>query len=356
MPIFILLILQQKLYDAAMKVNIISESAFTVQGHGVHTAFTETIDALKRYTDCDVAENTDRAADVVHIHTVGPYSLRKLLSAKGARVVSAHVTPASFVGSLVGAKYWYGLAAWYLRWFYNRADGVLAVSQEVVDELKAMGVKKPVYLVPNTINTDVFHTTKAIKAAAREKLGINHKAFVVVGSGQVQPRKRIDSFIQVAEALSDVQFIWVGGIPFKQLAADAGEMDRIMRDHPSNVRFTGLVQRADVVDYYRAADLFFLPSAQETFGIVVVEAAAAGLPILLRDLDQYKTTFEGGYEAGEDKTFVHIVKRFASDGVYYQRWQKATELIAKRYGAEAGVRRLLDVYREVIKRRTEGIK
>src|SRR5689334_20283862 len=103
-------ILQQKLYHAgertAMKVNVVSESAFTVQGHGVHTAFTETVDALRDYTDWEVAANGRERADVVHIHTVGPYSLARLLWWRGAKVVSAHVTPDSFVGSLVGAKYW----------------------------------------------------------------------------------------------------------------------------------------------------------------------------------------------------------------------------------------------------------
>jgi 1,2-diacylglycerol-3-alpha-glucose alpha-1,2-galactosyltransferase len=331
-----------------MKVNVISESAFTVQGHGVHTAFTETIDALKAYTDCEVEANGDGAADILHIHTVGPYSLKKILWGKGAKVVSAHVTPDSFVGSLIGARYWYGVARLYLRWFYNRADAVLGVSDEVVKELKEMGVTKPIYLVPNTIRTDVFKTTLKEKQSIRQALGIDQDSFVVVGSGQVQPRKRIDTFISVAKELPRVLFIWVGGIPFKDLAADAGEMERLMKDHPGNVRFTGLLKREEVVDYYKAADLFFLPSNQETFGIVVVEAAAAGLPVLLRDIEQYRDTFGEAYEFGDDDTFLGVIERFVSDGTYYEHWQKAAAGIARRYDARAGANRLMTVYREVI--------
>ncbi len=331
-----------------MKVNVISESAFTVQGHGVHTAFTETIDALRDHTDCDVAANTDRPADIIHIHTVGPYSLRKLLWGQGAKVVSAHVTPDSFVGSLVGAKYWYGLAKAYLRWFYNRADGVLAVSGEVVDELGKMGVRKPVFLVPNTIKTQAFATTPAIRKTARQHLGIPDDAFVVVGNGQVQPRKRIDTFIAAAKALPKLRFIWVGGIPFKQLAADSGGMDRIMHEHPDNVTFTGLVKREAGVEYYQAADLFFLPSSQETFGLVVVEAAAAGLPILLRDIDQYRKTFGDGYEKGTDETFVGTIERFSTDSKYYDHWRKAAAAIAQRYDSKAGAARLIEVYQTVL--------
>lgn len=331
-----------------MKVNVISESAFTVQGHGVHTAFTETIDALKRYTDVDVVANSDRPADVVHVHTVGPYSLKKLLMARGARVVSAHVTPDSFVGSLVGAKYWYGLAKLYLRWFYNLADAVLAVSGETVDELTAMGVRKPVRLVPNTIETAAFANTKQQRAAARNRLGIGKDEFVVVGNGQVQPRKRIDSFVACAKALPGVKFVWVGGMPFKGLAADSADMERIMQNHPANMVFSGLVKREQVMDYYWAANLFFLPSIQETFGIVIVEAAAAGLPVLLRNLDQYKQTFEGGYEAGDDGSFADIIEHFWKDRVYYERWQKAARIIAERYDAKEGVKLLMGVYEEAM--------
>jgi 1,2-diacylglycerol-3-alpha-glucose alpha-1,2-galactosyltransferase len=340
-----------------VKVNVISESAFTVQGHGVHTAFTETIDALRSYTDCDVKANVDRAADVIHIHTVGPYSLKKLLWGKGAKVVSAHVTPDSFVGSLVGAKYWYGLAKSYLRWYYNRADGVLAVSEEVLDELKVMGVRKPVYLVPNTIKTEPFAATKALKDAARTKFQIPADKFVVICNGQVQPRKRIDTFVAVAKACPETLFIWVGGIPFKRLAAASGAMDHVMHDHPSNVVFTGLVPRQHVIDYYQAADMFFLPSEQETFGIVIVEAAATGLPILLRDIEQYRKTFGDGYEKGTDTTFTAIIERFRTDKAYYSRWQVAAAHIAHRYDAKSGAANLMRVYEDVIalkrKKKTE---
>ncbi|MDB5178968.1 MAG: group 1 glycosyl transferase [Patescibacteria group bacterium] len=331
-----------------MKVNVISESAFTVQGHGVHSAFTDTIDALREYSDWDVAPNTDRPADVVHIHTVGPYSLKKLLWGKGVKVVSAHVTPDSFVGSLIGAKYWYGVAKVYLRWFYNRADGVLAVSGEVVDELKAMGVRRPVYLVPNTIRTRDFATTPESRVAAREKLGVTKDAFVVLASGQVQPRKRVDTFVNSARGLPGVRFVWVGGMPFKGLAAESGAMTEVMEHHPENVRFTGMLKREEVMRWYQAADLYFLPSIQETFGIVIVEAAAAGLPVLLRDLEQYGDTFGDGYERGTEETFKAIIEKFWKDRAYYRQWQKAAATIAERYDAKMGAARLTDVYAQVI--------
>jgi len=337
-----------------MKINVISESAFTVQGHGVHSAFTDTVDALKTYTDCDVEANTNRAADVVHIHTVGPYSLYKLLRGRAAKVVSAHVTPDSFVGSLVGAKYWYGLAKAYLLWFYNRSDGVLAVSNEVVDELKAMGVRAPVYLVPNTIHTQSFATTPDSRKQARQHLGLADDKFVVLGSGQVQPRKRVDCFVTCAQDLPNVEFVWAGGMPFKGVAADSRGMQEIIDTHPQNLKFTGMLKREEVAEWYHAADLFFLPSIQETFGIVIVEAAAAGLPVLLRDIGQYRDTFGQGYASGTDESFTEIIRRFSQDKPYYRLWQTVSKSIAERYDSKTGAERLMEVYSKVLAAR--GIK
>ena len=335
-------------WNHALKVNVISESAFTVQGHGVHTAFTETIDSLKEYSDCDVVVNSDVAADIIHIHTVGPYSLRYLLWGRGRKVVSAHVTPGSFVGSIIGAKYWYRLAKWYLKWFYNRADGVLAVSSDVARELAEMGVHRQIYLVPNTIRTQLFNTTPMLREMARESLKIAPEDFVVLGAGQVQPRKRIDIFEAAAEELPDVKFIWAGGIPFKQLAASSRSMEMVMNKHASNIEFTGQVTREEIVTYFHASDLFFFPSEHETFGLVIVEAAAAGLPLLLRDLEQYRDTFGDGYERGDDETFGSIIGRFARDKAYYVRWQKASAEVADKYDASNGTKTLVDVYENVL--------
>jgi 1,2-diacylglycerol-3-alpha-glucose alpha-1,2-galactosyltransferase len=330
-----------------MRINVVSESAFTVQGHGVHSAFTDTVDALREYTDYDVMVNSRRASDIVHLHTVGPFALAKLLWAPGRKVVSAHVTPDSFVGSLVGAKYWRGMSALYLRWFYNRADAVVAVSDEVALELKSLGVKRPVYMIPNMIRMASFSATGKDRANARKQLSIPPDSFVVMGCGQVQPRKRIDTFVSAARQVPTAHFIWAGGMPFKRLAADAAGMEHIMTHHPQNVQFTGLISRNDTIKYYQAADLFFMPSIQETFGLVIIEAAAAGLPLLLRDLDVYKSLFAGGYETGTDGIFADIIVKFQTNRQYYDSWHNAALGIAKKYDTKIGAARLAKLYEEV---------
>jgi 1,2-diacylglycerol-3-alpha-glucose alpha-1,2-galactosyltransferase len=145
-------------------------------------------------------------------------------------------------------------------------------------------------------------------------------------------------------------------MPFKQLAADYGELEKMMSEKRDNLTFTGIIKRELVTEYYQASDLFFLPSMQETFGMVIVEAAAAGLPVLLRNLDQYHITFGSAYERGTDETFAKIIERFKSDDTYYREWQQKSAEISERYGARAGAARLMDVYREVLAAKREHKK
>lgn len=328
-------------------INVISDSAFTVQGHGVHTAYTEHLNGLKKYSpEFEVHTNQKGfKSDVIHIHTVGYYGIKFLLSKHGLKFVSAHVVPDSFVGSLVGARLWYPLAKWYLRWFYNRADGVFAVSQEVADQLKKMKIHKPIYVVPNMIDTAVFTNSPAKRQTARRKLCIEKSKFVVVCSGQVQPRKRVDSFLAAAKALPHMEFIWVGGIPFKHAAADYKSMQKVMNSAPKNVRFTGVITHEEVVPYYQGSDLFFLPSEQETFGIVIIEGAAAGLPVLLRTNDQYKITFQDWYEsASNDKGFIDTIQHLEKDKTYYKRAQKEAQNIVERYETRNVMKQINNIY------------
>ena len=329
------------------KINVISDSAFTVQGHGVHTAYTEHLNGLKKYSpNLEVHTNEKNLkTEIVHIHTVGAYGIRFLLSKKCLVFVSAHVVPDSFVGSLVGAKLWYPFAKLYLKWFYNKADGVFAVSQEVADQLSEMKIKPPVYVVPNMLDTQTFSNSPQKKASARKKLNIQKDKFVVVCSGQVQPRKRVDSFLACAKALPDIKFIWVGGIPFKRAAANYNEMQKVMQTAPDNVTFTGVIKHEEVIAYYQASDVFFLPSEQETFGIVMIEGAAAGLPVLLRDNDQYKITFKDWYlSAHDDKGFIEKIKKLSQDKKYYAEAKKKSSQIALRYDTKTVMKQINSIY------------
>ncbi|HEV7952314.1 MAG TPA: glycosyltransferase [Candidatus Saccharimonadales bacterium] len=334
-----------------ISVNVVSESDISVQGHGVHTAYVEMISALKKYTDLNVIVgniNEYFDVDIIHFHTIGPRTWRKLLQKGPRKVMSAHIVPDSLVGSLILARYWKFLAVWYMRWFYNRADVLLAVSEEARRDLVQLGVTVPIEIFYNFIDKDEYKTARLPRNKIRAKLNIPDDAFVVIGAGQVQPRKRVDCFFDAAEKMPDVHFIWAGGMPFGRIAADSAHMKRMMESSPENVHFAGMIPLADMVSYYKAADLFWLPSEQETFGLVVVEAAAAGLPVMVRDIADYDDTFGNDAARCDDVTQLAMLEKFRDDAGYYDQQKQKAMLIAERFDSSQAAAKLVEIYRQLI--------
>lgn len=331
-----------------IKISVVSESEFTVQGHGVHTAYVELTNALRKIEDVEIVVNKKGPSDITHIHTVGLYALGRLLFDHSKKVVSAHIVPASLVGSLVGANFWLPLARLYLRWFYNRADMLFAVSDETKRELQSLGVTKPIEIVYNLIDTTRYANSPQIKREARRELGLHDTDWMVVGAGQVQPRKRVDDFVRVARLLPDMKFTWVGGMPFGKLAADNKSMQSMIDNAPPNVDFTGIIDHEKVRTYYLAADVFWLPSNQETFGLVVVEAAAAGLPIVLRDIPDYKETFANDAILCTDDTIAGMLELLRKDSSFYDQSKSHAATIARRYDSLAGAQEVLSIYRNLL--------
>ena len=335
--------------DKKLIVDMISESEFTVQGHGVHTAYKEIADALRKRKDIDIEVNSRRPADIIHIQTMGLYSFRHLIRRGRKKVVSAHIVPDSFIGSIKGAKYWKPLGRMWLKFFYKKADLVLACSGMVADELiNDMNVPKTKVLY-NTIDMSRYRHSAAEKKLARKKLGLKDNDFVVMGNGQVQPRKRLDILIKAAKKMPDVKFFWVGGIPFKNLGADYHAMQNMIKSAPDNLTVTGVIPLEAVKDYYVAANLFVLPAMQENHPMCVLEAAGAGLPIILRDIPQYDDTFKGdAVMAKTDDEFLDLIDLLRKDKKAYSKACLGAEKIAKRFDSGAGAERLVEFYRSLI--------
>jgi 1,2-diacylglycerol-3-alpha-glucose alpha-1,2-galactosyltransferase len=333
-----------------IRVNMLSESEFTVQGHGVHTAYVELTAALKKRPDVRVAVNGDVPADITHIQTVGFYAMRRLLFGSGRKVVSAHLVPDSFIGSFAMARHWRPVARWWLRFFYKRADLVLAVSDVVRNEL-VTNMRLPedrVKLLYNTIDMGRYKTTKRDKAGARKKLHIQDDDFVVVGNGQIQPRKRFDVFVDLAKQMPEVQFLWIGGIPFGNLGAQYGSMQKLIGKAPPNLRITGVIPLKKVKLYLQSADVFLLPAEQENHPMSVLEAAGVGLPIILRDIPHYEDTFNGFVLLETDDTFAETVRKLRSDERFRRTYESKSRQIAKRFDSKAGAERAVGFYRSLL--------
>jgi 1,2-diacylglycerol-3-alpha-glucose alpha-1,2-galactosyltransferase len=327
-------------------VNVVAESAFTVSGHGVHSAYLEDLALLRRLPDVRLTTNRPIRTDIQHLHTVGPYAVAT--QRLGVRnVVTAHLTPASLANSLRGHRTWHEPFLRHLRAVYNRADTVLALCPGDVDVLAEFGVTAPIRLLPNSIDAAAIRSGMPSRAAARQRLGIAPDQPLVVGVGQVQPRKGIRTFLTCARDVPQAAFRWIGGMIFGPLAARRGEMRRLVRGAPPNTRFVGAHPRPAVFEYLAAADLFFLPSHHESCPMAVLEAASAGVPIVLRDLPRYRNLFGAGFQYGTDETFTDIVRACLTDRDLRLSLAQGASRVADRFDSALRARELTAVYRSL---------
>lgn len=108
------------------------------------------------------------------------------------------------------------------------------------------------------------------KAALRKTLGLPDGPLVLF-AGQLIRRKGVDILVEAAKQLPDLRFCIVGN------------GDASVYHAPGNVLFAGQKNKAELAQYYRAADLFALPTREDIWGLVVGEAVAKGLPVVTTD-------------------------------------------------------------------------
>ncbi|MFJ9832643.1 glycosyltransferase [Streptomyces sp. NPDC101169] len=160
----------------------------------------------------------------------------------------------------------------------------VAVSPTVADRLTRWGVPRPrITVVPNGVDLDGFRFDPERRRLTRARLGLPDDAFVVGGIGRLAPGKRFDVLIRALALLpDDCRLLLVGGGPeeaaLRRAAERAGVAGRVL--------FTGERPYApdgspgpELPALTSAMDVLAAPSPEEAFGLAVVEALAAGLPV-----------------------------------------------------------------------------
>ncbi len=330
-----------------LRVAVFSESAITFDGHGVHSAFLECRNLLRETVEVELVDSWElRPSDILHVHSAGPGALAILISHTGPKVVSAHVTADSFLGSIEYANHFMPTIARYLKFFYEKADLILAVSVGTKNYLQQeLHVSKPIEVMPNTINANIISELRGRRNELRAKFHWSPHQPVILGVGQVQPRKGIDDFVAVAKAMPAENFIWVGGFLFGPLSADRRRLQGVIQDAPVNLMFTGKLARPVVYEHYIAADIFLLPSHQETFGLAVLEASTAGLPLILRDLPSYRSIFGNSYISVSDGDYTTAVSALLEDCERFDLYSKRALAVAEGYNSKKHATELVTMYR-----------
>jgi glycosyltransferase involved in cell wall biosynthesis len=245
------------------------------------------------------------------------------------------------------------LKNWLLRESVARADVVIAISRAAsVELIEHYGVAEArIRVVPLGVHERWFAAcddefVDAVLARHRLRRGF------ILHVGTLQPRKNLDALVSAYEALpprvrNARQLVLVGKYGWRAEAL----RERLLRLAPG-----GRVVWLDYADddalraIYQAAGVFVFPSLAEGFGLPVLEALAAGLPVIANDLGALR-------EAAGDMAVWVDARRVDAIATHIEKWHETRDVAASRsarrahaakFTWEACVRKTSDVYREVI--------
>lgn len=212
--------------------------------------------------------------DVVQVVTEGPLGWSALTAARKLRlpVISEFHTNFHRYSGHYGVGWLKRPIAAYLRKFHNRADLTLVPTRALCGELAEQGIAR-VDVVSRGVDTTLFDPARR-SASLRRSWGLAPDDLAVVYVGRIAPEKNLALLEKAFEAIRARQprarLILVGSGPAQQA---------LQARQPAAV-FCGSRTGAFLAEHYASGDLFLFPSLTETYGNVVAEALASGLPVV----------------------------------------------------------------------------
>jgi glycosyltransferase involved in cell wall biosynthesis len=158
-----------------------------------------------------------------------------------------------------------------MRWFYNRSQITYAPSPSTASELKQKGFTH-VQLWPRGINTQKFSPSFR-RLSLRQKMKLGRQPLLLF-VGRMVGEKDLADLAEAATRLREK------GYSFSLAFAGDGPMREPLQKQFPKDHFFGFIQGKPLAELYASADLFVFPSTTETFGNVVLEAFASGLPVV----------------------------------------------------------------------------
>lgn len=330
-------------------------AADSVKGQGVGSVYTELVRLLRTREADQITLKINKygRCDISHYHTVNfPYYLSTFMPGRGRKVGFVHFLPETLEGSLKLPKIAKAVFYRYVIAFYKRMDQLVVVNPSFIPKLEAYGISKDkVTYIPNFVSAEEFHPADdQQRLTLRKQYGYPDK-FTILGSGQVQVRKGVFDFIELAKRHPEIQFIWTGGFSFGRITDGYEKLKQVVDNPPANLSFPGIIDRDKLVDYYNMADLFLLPSYNELFPMSVLEAFSTHTPVLLRDLDLYHAIIEGDYAAAKDvEEMDQIISNLSLNSDALLALEKKAEQGADYYSEERLAKIWLQFYTEQAKR------
>ncbi len=165
---------------------------------------------------------------------------------------------------------------------HNNCDAVIALSRKMQNQLDSWGSTTQTTLLPTGVDPIPKASDKDI-AEFKSHHGITNKDKILLYVGRLSREKNldllVDAFKKISEVNQDVKLMFVGDFDYRknleERAVDLGISDKVI--------FPGRILRNKLDVAYSSASIFLFPSTTDTQGLVVHEAAGAGLPLILCD-------------------------------------------------------------------------
>ena len=214
---------------------------------------------------------------IVHTHqTVGRYVYPACWAARQRWIV--HTVHSVATGE-IGSRFWRRFQAW----AYRRGVLPVSIAQEVTRTFVQEYGRAPTLEIPNAIPTERYAPDPARRAVWRSQHAVPRDALVFTCVAGLRPQKNhrllLQAFAQAAPQLPDALLLLVGP-PDRLDPAYAESLKALAQELGLGQRVRFLGSRADVPDILRASDVFVLSSDYEGNPLSVLEAMAAGLPVI----------------------------------------------------------------------------
>lgn len=256
--------------------------------------------------------------ELVHVATEGPLGWSAIQAARrlGVPVTSDFRTRFDEYGRHYAWEGAVVLVRAYLRAFHNRTDRTFVPTRELQQQLGTLGFER---LTLSTRGVDARQFAPHYRSdALRAQWGAHGDAPVVLTVGRLAVEKNLNvalaAFDAIRQQTPGARLVLVGD----------GPQRNALRQRCPDAVFAGMQCGEALAAHYASADVFLFPSVTETFGNVVVEAMASGLPVVAFDTaaaGMHVCSGQNGYLAavGDTATFVRAATDLATDAALRQR-------------------------------------
>jgi glycosyltransferase involved in cell wall biosynthesis len=302
---------------------------------------------------CLHARWTKQRPDAIYVATEGPLGRSAVKTAVrlGIPVATGFHTRFDTYADHYGVGFLTPVVHGYLRRFHCRANTTLVPTEALAQELAAMGVDH-VRLLRRAVDTRQFHPTWR-DAALRASWNVDTETPVVLYVGRIAPEKNlelaVESFLAIRQQQPKARYVWVGDGPARAALQAA---------HPDFI-FAGMQRGDALARHYASADLFPFPSLSETFGNVILEALAAGLPVVAFDQGAAREHLVDGINGyrvapGDAPAFVAAAAKLAGNPGLIRHMGRAAHEGVSRLSPDAVIREFETLLRELAEEKADA--